>query len=81
MSKAIFSSVTEIKVSKNVIYRDISFYILATLMTLAFAVYGYLTIATSIIFLSLYVLLVLVVYIQDKFYPDDKEEEQSELLS
>ena len=71
MAVTIYKSDAPIKLSKSVIYRDVTFYIIATLTTYGFALYGNLTIVTSVIFLLIYVALVVVVYVQDKFWPDN----------
>lgn len=63
MAQTIRGSKEDIKISKSTIYRDVAFYILATLTTLAFAIYGELNVITSVIFLIIYVAMVLVVYI------------------
>lgn len=69
MSKTIDSSSTNIKINKNTIYRDIGMYIIATITTIIFAITEKLTVATSLIFLGLYLTLVLIVYIQDRVNP------------
>ena len=66
MCNTIFKSKTQIVVNKMTIFRDVSMYIVATLTTIAFAIYGKLTIITSCIFLSLYFILVFIVFIQER---------------
>ena len=53
-----------LKFDSSIIYRDVSFYILATLVIIGFGVYGEISILTAIILLGLYVLQVVVVLIQ-----------------
>ena len=65
VSIVITVSPKKIVVHKATIYRDIGFYILATLLTLGIAAYGSITVATSLIMRALYLLLVVVVVIQD----------------
>jgi len=62
----ILSSPIPIVVDKSTIYRDIGFYILSTLVTIWFATLGYIYWWCALIFLIIYVLLVIVVFIQDK---------------
>ena len=57
----IFKSTKEIKIGKSLIYREIVFYIFATILTISFAIYGKLTYFTSLIMLLLYLLLVIIV--------------------
>lgn len=58
---------------KESIYRDVGLYIVATLTTLAFAIVGELTWYSSVIFLCIYLLLVIIVYIQDKMESKDEK--------
>ena len=60
------STVKPIIVDRNTIYRDILFYIIATLFVISCGIYGKLTIPTSCIMLLIYIALVVTVYIQDK---------------
>ena len=60
------STEDEIVLAKDTVYRDIVFYLIATVMVIVFAIYGKLTWWTSVLMLLLYVLLVLVVVIKDK---------------
>ncbi len=53
--------------SKNLIYRDIFFYILATAVTILMAYYEKITFASSIGLLILYFVLVFIVLFQDFF--------------
>ena len=65
VSVVITVSPKAITVHKATIYRDIGFYILATILTLGIAAYGSITVVTSLMMLGLYLLLVIVVVIQD----------------
>jgi sodium/potassium/calcium exchanger 6 len=56
----------EIQLEPSSIYRDVGFYIVATLLTIIFGIIGKLTILSAILMLALYLLLVVVVYIQEK---------------
>jgi sodium/potassium/calcium exchanger 6 len=69
----ILLSPVKIVVSKSVIFRDIGFYILATLMTLFMAYRGEISEHTSLFMLFLYLVYVLVVVIQDRY--EEKNEE------
>jgi len=60
----IFKSEKSIVYDPMIIYRDIGVYIVATLATLGFALYGEITIWSSLILLALYVGLVLIVLIE-----------------
>lgn len=60
--------------------RDIPFYIFSALMTLILAIYGKINILISVLMLCLYLLLVIVVFIQDKCYPDKPEVDEKELI-
>ncbi len=68
------NSSKKIIVEKSLIFRDIGFYILATIITIGFGIYGEITIFTSILFLTLYIVLVLIVLIQDYLAAKEKEE-------
>lgn len=61
----IFSSKEKIIYDPMIIYRDIGIYILSTLATLGFALYGEITWWSSVILLLLYVLLVMVVVVDE----------------
>jgi Ca2+/Na+ antiporter len=49
------------KFDKMIIFRDISFYIVATLCIIVFGIYGEINLVSAIILLSLYVVQVIVV--------------------
>ena len=59
----IINSDKEIVVSKSFIFRDILFYIFATVVTIAIGIYGQITMLNSILLLVLYFLLVIIVII------------------
>ena len=61
MMLTIYHAPKEIVLQKNTIYRDIVFYIIATLMVIAFAIYGKLTWWTSVLMIGLYLVMVIVV--------------------
>lgn len=69
----IILSPVKIVVSKSVIFRDIGFYILATLLTLFMAYRGEISEHSSLFMLFLYLVYVLVVVIQDRY--EEKNEE------
>ena len=62
----IFQSEETIVFDKMIIYRDIGIYLLATIVTIVFAVIGSITWISSVILLLIYVLLVLVVVVEEK---------------
>lgn len=62
----IYLSPKDIQLDRNVIWRDVGFYILSTLVIIGFGLYGELSIISAITLLSMYVLMVIVVYIQEK---------------
>ena len=64
ISLTILQSDKALPVTQMTIYRDVSFYLLATFLTVGFAIYGKLTVITSILFICLYVALVIIVYLQ-----------------
>ena len=70
----ILSSPIAIVVDKSTIYRDVGFYLLSTLVTLWFAVLGKIYWWCALIFLVIYVMLVIVVFIQDKINQRAEEE-------
>jgi sodium/potassium/calcium exchanger 6 len=70
----IYQSEDDIVFDKMIIYRDIGIYLIATLATVAFAIYGKITWWNSTILLLLYVALVLVVVIEERSSPIGKEE-------
>lgn len=61
----IFQSDKPIVYDKMIIYRDIGLYLITTLATLGFALYGFITWWTNCILLFLYILLVLIVKIEE----------------
>lgn len=67
------SSSAEIVVGKSLIFRDVGFYILATLVTIGMGIYGKITVMTSIFLLFLYFALVIIVLIQDALSPEEKD--------
>lgn len=78
----ILISPSEIQLSKDIIWRDIGLYILSTLYILGLALYGKINWWSSVILLCLYVVLVLIVIVQDaisrKNPEDNKTEEELE---
>lgn len=76
------NSPKKIIVSKSLIFRDIGFYLLATVITVIFAITGKLTWWTSVMMLLLYLCLVIFVVIQDcleKSKIHTKEEIETEI--
>lgn len=78
-------SPSEIVVDKSVIFRDIGFYILATLLTIFIAYQGQITWMSSLSLLLLYIVYVLVVVLQDWLISRQKnnntdEEETKQLV-
>ena len=65
ISICIFQSKEPIVFDKMIVFRDIGIYLTSTLLTLAFGAYGYITWVTSVILISLYGLLVVLVIIED----------------
>lgn len=79
----IYQSEKEIVFDKMIIYRDIGIYLLATLSTAIFAMYGKITWWNSTILLLIYVALVLVVIVEEKYYPRSEigdSEDQEKLI-
>jgi sodium/potassium/calcium exchanger 6 len=74
----IFQSEDDIVFDKMIIYRDIGIYLLATIATIAFAVYGKITWWNSTILLLLYVALVLVVIIEENGNPETEGKDPEE---
>lgn len=62
----IFNSPNDIQLEVNSIWRDVGMYIIATLTVILFGFIGTLTMVSAIVMLAEYVLLVLIVYYQDK---------------
>lgn len=71
----IFQSDKEIVYDSMIIFRDIGIYILATVATFLFALYGQITWWSAVILLSMYLLVVLVVLIEDYFVAKKKEDD------
>ena len=63
IASTINTSPNPIELHKSAIYRDVGLYIAATVLTLIFAAMEILTILTSLLFLCLYVLLVVIVLV------------------
>ena len=61
---------------KWIVYRDIGFYILATLATIGFAFVGKITTGYSIAYLVLYVIMVIFVVIQERYEDDDEDDDK-----
>lgn len=68
------NSPNKIVVSKSLIYRDVGFYLLATVVTVGFALMGRLTWFTSVVMLLIYLTLVVFVVIQDCLEKNNSEE-------
>lgn len=66
MTLTIRAAPGDLILEKETVYRDLVFYIIATLMVIGFALYGKLTWWTSALMLLLYVALVVVVMISEK---------------
>jgi len=66
ISLVILKSEKPIKVAKTIIYRDVVFYLIATILTLIFALMEEITIVTSLLFILLYITLVVIVYYQGR---------------
>lgn len=60
------NSKTDIKVEFNTLWRDVGFYIISTVVIIVFAFIGELTIVSCFIMLGIYVLLVVVVWVQER---------------
>ena len=69
---------TDIIVDKSTIYRDVGFYILGTGLVMFFAVWGEIPWWGAMSMLLLYLLLVIVTYIQDKMESNPKDEDQDD---
>lgn len=72
------SSNEEIVLDKAIVYRDIGFYIVATLVTLVFAVMGNITYISAGVLLFIYCALVVVVMVQDQLEAKHKKQEEEE---
>ena len=62
----IFNSPKDIKINKSLIYRDITIYLFASLMIILIGIYGKLTVFNTTMLLVLYIILVVIVIVQDK---------------
>lgn len=58
-----------IQLDSNIIWRDVGFYIISTVLVISFAVYGQLSVLSACALLAVYVIMVIVVYIQEKSKP------------
>ena len=67
VAMTINNSKTDIKVEFNTLWRDVGFYIISTVVIIVFAIIGELTMVSCSIMLGIYVLLVLVVWVQERF--------------
>lgn len=80
----ILQSDEDIVFDKMIIFRDVGIYLLSTVATIAFAIYGKITWWTSCILLALYVLLVIVVLVEEKYFNNQPKvdlENEEELAS
>ena len=77
---SVHNSNQDIQVLPATIYRDIGFYIGATLLTLIFALIGTLTWVSALFMLLLYLALVGTVVIQDYLEKKKKKDEKKELI-
>jgi hypothetical protein len=59
----ILNSKDDIVVDKSTIYRDVGMYILATVVTICFALFHFIYWISAVVFLCIYFSLVLIVYI------------------
>lgn len=66
----IIRSPTQIVVTNNVLYRDVMFFILATIFVLIAAAIGEITTLIAVLMLVMYLALVVTVVIQDKCFPE-----------
>ena len=73
---AILNSPKKIKVHKSVIYRDVGFYIIATIYLIIVAYYKKITFSNSMGMILLYMIYVIVVLIQDKIGDHLEENEE-----
>ena len=67
-----------IQFDKWIIYRDVAFYILSTVVTIIFALVGYINILEAVILLVIYIALVLFVIIKEKMDKKKAEKEAAE---
>lgn len=74
ISITILQSPTQIVVTKNVIFRDVVFFILATVYVLIAAAIGKITTLIAVLMLVMYLGLVITVVIQDKYFPEDNKD-------
>lgn len=74
----ILFSPVKVVVSKSVVYRDLGFYILATLLTIFIAYLGEITWYSSLMLLLLYSIYVVVVIIQDCLAKSNKDHSKEE---
>jgi len=74
------SSNIPIIVDKNTIYRDMPYYIIATVFVIICGAIGHLNVWTSCIMLAIYIALVFTVYIQDNIKDNKKEQSKEPLL-
>ena len=63
MAITIYLNKRDIKLQSSIIYRDVSFYIIATALIIGFAIYGELSYISAISMLSLYLIYVIITYI------------------
>ncbi len=80
VAMTIFYSPKKVVVDKSILYRDVLYYIFATLLTLAFAAYKKITWFTSVVMLLIYLLLVITVLIQDRLEQKEKEKQKQETI-
>ena len=74
----IFNSSEDIQLEANSIWRDVGIYIIATLTVILFGIIGSLTYISAIILLGEYILLVLIVFYQDRNSTNENEEPEIE---
>jgi sodium/potassium/calcium exchanger 6 len=74
----IYQSEEDIVFDKMIIYRDIGIYLIATIATVAFALYGKITWWNSSLLLLLYVALVMVVIIEERMDPQSKDQDNED---
>ncbi len=66
MALTIYLNKKDIKLQSSIIYRDILFYIIATLLVIGFAFYGELSLYSAFSMLGLYIVYVIVTYFQER---------------
>lgn len=72
------NSTSDIQLQPNSIWRDVGIYIIATLTVIVFGVIGELNTVSAVVMLLEYVLLVAIVWYQERSKKPEKEEEEKD---